>query len=88
MFPYWKGDFEGMRHHLRLQNCDMMLVGDIETKWLRFKTALLEFVEKMRPLAKPWLSGHMVSMQKQKKKLFKKMLAYAFPGALGLLQKP
>ncbi len=30
----WKGNFERTRHHLHLQNWDMMLVGDVETKWL------------------------------------------------------
>ncbi len=38
----WKGNFEGMRHHLNLQNWDMILVGDVETKWLGFKTVLLD----------------------------------------------
>ncbi len=59
----WKGDFEGMRRHLHLQDWDLMLVGDIETKWLRFKAVLLDLVENFyplarskRPLAKPWLS--------------------------------
>ncbi len=73
----WKGDFEGMKRHLHLQNWYTMLVGNIETKWLRFKTALLDLVEKFcplagskRPLAKPWVSRHMVAMQKQKKKLY------------------
>ncbi len=41
----WKGNFEGMRHHLHLQDWDKMLVGDIETKWLGFKTVLLDLVE-------------------------------------------
>ncbi len=75
----WKGDFEGMKHHLHLQNWDTMPVGEIETKWLGFKTALLDLVEKLcplaqskRPLAKPWLSRHIVAIQKKKKKLPKK----------------
>ncbi len=65
----WKGNFEGMKHHLHLQNWDMMLVGDIEAKWLGFKKVLLDLVEKScplvrskRPLAKPWLSRHIVAM--------------------------
>ncbi len=59
----------------------MMLVGDIETKWLGFKMVLLDLVEKFcplarskRPAAKPWLSWHIVAMQKQKKKLYKTFL--------------
>ncbi len=74
----WKGNFEGIKHHLNLQIWDMILVGDIETKWLGFKAILLDLVEKLcplarskRPLAKPWLSRHIVAMQKQKKKLYK-----------------
>ncbi len=66
-----KGNFEGMKHHLHLQTWDMMIVGDIETKVLGFKTVLLDLVEKFcplarskRPLAKPWLSRHIVAMQK------------------------
>ncbi len=68
----WIGDFEGMKHHLYLQNWDTMLVGDIETKWLGFKTVLLDLVVKFcplartkRPVARQWLSR-----QKQKKKLY------------------
>ncbi len=48
----WKGDFEGMRHQLHLQDWDLMLVGDIETKWLRFKAIVLDFVENFCPLAR------------------------------------
>ncbi len=76
-----RSDFEGMRHHLHLQNWDMMLVGDIKTKWLGFKTVLLDLVEKFCPLARskrqiatPWLSMHIVAMQKEKKWLYKKFL--------------
>ncbi len=43
----WKGDFEGMRRQLHLQDWDLMLVGDIETKWLRFKAILLDLVENL-----------------------------------------
>ncbi len=75
----WKGDFEGMKHHL--QNWDTMLVGDSETKWLGFKTVLLDLFETSCPLArpkcplaKPWLSRHIVAMQKQKKKLYETFL--------------
>ncbi len=42
----WKGHFEGMKHHLHLPNRDMMLVGDIQIKWLGFNTVLLDLVEK------------------------------------------
>ncbi len=36
---------EGMKRHLQLQNPNTILVGDIETKWLTFKAALLDLVE-------------------------------------------
>ncbi len=82
----WRGDFEGMKRHLLLQNWDTVLVGDIETKWIGFKMVLLGIVEKFCPLArpkrriaKPWLSRHI--------KLYKK-LACTFPEALSLLQNP
>ncbi len=88
-----KGDFEGMKHHLHLQNWDTMLVSDIETKWLGFKTILLELVEKIcplvrskRPLAKPWLSKHIFAMQKQKKKMDKKFCSH-FPKSTGRATK-
>ncbi len=78
-----------MKHHLHLQNWDMMLVGDIGTKWLGFKTVLLDLVEKFcplarskRPLAKAWFSRHIIAMPKEKKRLYKK-IAYTFPRALG-----
>ncbi len=48
----WKGDFEGMKCRLHLQNWDKMLVGDIDTRWLTFKTVLLDLVEKFCPLAR------------------------------------
>ncbi len=48
----WKGDFEGKKRHLHLQNWDIMLVGDIDTRWLTFKTVLLDLVEKFCPLAR------------------------------------
>ncbi len=58
----WKGDFEGMKCRLHLQNWDKKLVGDIDTRWLNFKTVLLDLVEKFcplarskRPLAMSWL---------------------------------
>ncbi len=77
----WTVNFEGIKHHIHLQNWDMRLVGEIETKWLGFKTVLLDLVEKFyplarskRPLAKPWLSRHIITIQKQKKKLYKKCL--------------
>ncbi len=77
----WKTDFKGMKHHLHLQNWDAMLVGDIETKWLGFKMALLYLVEKFCPLnrskrrlANPWLSRHTVAMRKQKERLYKTFL--------------
>ncbi len=83
---FWKGDFEGMKCHLHLQNWDTVLVGDIETKWIGFKMVLLGIVERFCPLAwpkrriaKPWLSKHI--------KLYKK-LACTFPEALSLLQNP
>ncbi len=73
----WKGDFEGMKRHLHLQNWDTMPVGDIETKWLGSTAVLLDHVEKFcplslskRPLAKLWLSRH-ISRKKLKKKLHK-----------------
>ncbi len=63
----WKGDFEGMRRHLHLQDRDLMLVGDIETKWLRLKAVLLDLVENFCPLArsKYWISRRIIAMQKQ-----------------------
>ncbi len=86
---------KGKKRHLHLQNWDTMLVGDIEIKWLGLKTVLLDLVENVcplarskHPLAKPWLSMHIVAMQKQKKKLYKFCLAYTFPRSLGLLQTP
>ncbi len=89
----WKGNFEGMRHHLHIQNWDMMLVGYIETKWLGFKTVLLDLIEKFcplarpkPPLAKPWLSRHIVAMQKQKKRLYKKFCLHV-PKSTGLATK-
>ncbi len=70
----WMGDFEGMRRHFKIQYWDSMLVGDIETKWLRFKAVLLDLIENFftlarskRPLAKPWPSRDILVMQKQKK---------------------
>ncbi len=50
-----------------------MLVGDIKTKWLRFKAVLLDLVEKFCSLArsKRPLARHIIAMQKQKKKLYK-----------------
>ncbi len=36
---------EDMKRNLQLQNPNTILVGNIETKWLAFKTALLDFVE-------------------------------------------
>ncbi len=70
----WKGDFEGMRRHLHLQDWDLTLVGDVETKWLRFKAILLDLIEQFcplsrskRPLAQPWISRRIIAMQKKKK---------------------
>ncbi len=77
----WKGDFEGMRRHLHFQDWDLIQVGGIETKWLRFKAVLLDLVENFsplarskRPLAKPWISRRIIAMLKQKQKLYKKFL--------------
>ncbi len=75
----WKGYFEGMRRHLLLQDWDLMVIDDIETKWMLFKAVLQDPVENFcplarlkRPLAKPWISRRIIAMQKQKKKLYKK----------------
>ncbi len=38
-----------MKCYFHLQHWDTMLVGDIETTWLKFKTVLLEFVENFHP---------------------------------------
>ncbi len=83
----WKGEFEGMRRHLHLQDWDLMLVGDIETKWIRFKAVLLDLVENFcplarskLPLAKPWISRRIIAMQRQKKKLYKKSCSYVPKG--------
>ncbi len=85
MFPW--------NYFIHLRNWDTMLVGDIETKWLGFKTILLDLVEKSctlaqskRPLAKPWLSGHIVAMQKQNKKLHNFFCLQA-PKSTGLATK-
>ncbi len=58
-----------------------MLVGNIETKWLRFKVVLLDLVKNVcplawskRPLAKPWMSRRIIKMQKQKNQLYTKFL--------------
>ncbi len=59
-----------MRRHLHLQDWDLMLVGDIETKWLRFKAILLDLVENFCNLAR---SRRLITIQK-KKKLYKKFL--------------
>ncbi len=73
-----KGDFEGMKRYLHLQDGGLMLVGDIETKWLRFKAVLLDLVENFsplarskRPLAKHWISRRILAMQIQKKNCIK-----------------
>ncbi len=91
----WKGDFEGMGPHLHLQDWDLMLVGDIETKWLRFTAVLLDLVQNFcslarlkRPLPKPWISRGIKAMQKRKKKPFIKIPAYTFPNAQGQQQTP
>ncbi len=70
-----------MRRHLHLQDWDLTLVGDIETKWLGFKAVLLDLVQNFcplarskRPLSKPWISRGIIAIQKQKKKPFKKFL--------------
>ncbi len=60
----WKGNFEDMKCHRHHQNWDMMPVGDIGARRLRFKIVLLDVAEKFCPLArskrllaKPWLSN-------------------------------
>ncbi len=58
-----KGDFEGMKQNLHLQNWDTMLFGDIETKWLGFKTVLLDILEKCCPLARSRLHLDSVNVQ-------------------------
>ncbi len=70
-----------------------MLFGDIETKWLGFKTVLLDLVEKFcplarskRPLAKPWLSRHIVSMERKRKGFIKKLCLHG-PKNTGLATK-
>ncbi len=71
-----------MKPHLHIQYWDTILVGDIETKWIQDgRTG----PGSKRALTKPWLSGHIDAMQTQKLKLYKIMLAYAFPIALGML---
>ncbi len=45
-YDIWTGNFEGPKRHLHLHNWNTMLVDDIKTKWLRFKTVLLDLVEK------------------------------------------
>ncbi len=90
----WKGDFEGMRRHLHLQDWDLMLVGDIETKWLWFKVVLPDLVDNFCPLArskcplaKPCISRRFIATKNRRKSCIK-IPANTFPWALGQLKTP
>ncbi len=74
-------NFEPTRRPIQIQNWDLMLVGDTETKGLRFKTVLLVIVKNVfplgrskRPLAKLWVSIRIIVTQQPKQNPHKKNL--------------
>ncbi len=88
----WKGGFEGMRRHLHLQDWNLLLVGDIETKWLRFKAVLLVLVENLCPLARSPSKALDIKTYycyaKAEEQAVKKIPAYTLSRALSQLQTP